>query len=295
LQRDARTVLPLGLVGRGPWASSIERTLHLFPDVSVTRIPRRESPPADIAGVLIATQSATHAEVALRYIEAGVKTFIEKPMTTSVADAERIRMAAERSGTPVFVGHIYLHHPAFLAALDLLPGLGAIRYVVCEGMNDRPRADSSVLWDWLPHDLSVASTIFRRHPASAQAWSLSGGAMPEAAVAKFLYGDVPMISKVSWLSPVQRRIMTIVGEKLTLIFDDKAHRHLAIHDKQGGITYPTYPDELALTRELSAFINAVRSGKLDPAQVEMGVAVVRGISAAEASIRLDGKPVPTGC
>jgi predicted dehydrogenase len=287
-------VLPLGIVGRGPWASNIERTLHSFPNVSVTHIGRHESPRAELAGVLVATQSATHAEVALRYIEAGVKTFIEKPMTTTVADAERIRMAAKRSGTSVFVGHIYLHHPAFLAAVDLLPGIGAIRYVLCEGMNNRPRADSSVLWDWLPHHLSMASAVFGRHPGNAQAWSLSGGAVPEAAVAKFQYGDVPMISEISWLSPVQRRTMSIVGEKLTLIFDDKAGRRLAVHDKQGGIAYPTYSDELPLTREMDAFLNAVRSAKFDPEQVESGVAVVRAIAAAEQSICLDGKPVPTG-
>jgi predicted dehydrogenase len=287
-------VLSLGLVGRGPWASNIERTLRSFPDVSVMRIGRHESPPAELAGVLIATQSTTHAEVALRYIQAGVKTFIEKPMTTTVADAERVRIAAERSGISVFVGHIYLHHPAFLAALDLLPRVGTIRYLLCRGMNDHPRADSSVLWDWLPHDLSIASAIFGCQPANAQAWSLSGGAKPEAAVAKFQYGDVPMISTISWLSPVERRTMSIVGDKLTLIFDDKAERRLAVHDKKGGISYPTYSDELPLTREMDAFLNAVRSGKFDPAQVEVGVAVVRAIAAAEESIRFHGRPVPTG-
>jgi predicted dehydrogenase len=175
----------------------------------------------------------------------------------------------------------------------LLPALGAIQYVLCEGMNDRPRTDSSVLWDWLPHHLSMANAIFGQHPANAQAWSLSGGAMPEAAVAKFQYGDVPAISKISWLSPVQRRTTSIVGEKLTLIFDDRADRRLAVHDKRGGITYPAYSDELPLTREMGAFLDAVRSGIFDTAQVELGLAVVRAIAAAEESIRLDGKPVPT--
>ena len=287
-------VLQLGLVGRGPWAGNIEKTLRSFPDVSVTRIGSHESPPAGLAGVLIATRSATHAEVALRYIEAGVKTFIEKPMTTTVADAERIRVAAERSGTSVFVGHIYLHHPIFLAALDMLPTLGEIRYVLCEGMNDRPRTDSSVLWDWLPHHLSMASAIFGRHPTSAQAWSLSGSAMPEAAVTKFQYAEVPMVSKIGWLSPAQRRTLSIVGERQTLIFDDKADRRLAVHDKQGGITYPTYSDELPLTREMDAFLDAVRSDEFYFTQVDIGVAVVRAIAAAEESLRLDGKPVPTG-
>jgi predicted dehydrogenase len=286
-------VLRLGLVGRGPWASNIESTLRSFPDVSVTRVGSNESPPAGLAGVLIATQSATHAEVALRYIEAGIETFIEKPMTTTVAEAVRVRAAAQRSVTSVFVGHIYLYHPAFLATLDLLPALGAIQYVLCEGMNDRPRTDSSVLWDWLPHHLSMASAIFGHHPANAQAWSLSGGATPKAAVAKFQYGGVPTISKISWLSPVQRRTMSIVGEKLTLIFDDKADRRLAVHDKQGGISYPAYSDELPLVREMGAFLNAVRSGKFDAAQVELGLAVVRAIAAAEESIRLGGEAVPT--
>jgi predicted dehydrogenase len=287
-------VLRLGLVGRGPWAGNIEKTLRSFPDVSVTRIGSHESPPAGLDGVLIATRSATHAEVTLRYIEAGVKTFIEKPMTTTVADAERIRVAVERSGTSVFVGHIYLHHPIFLAALDLLPTLGEIRYVLCEGMNDRPRTDSSVLWDWLPHHLSMASAIFGRHPTSAQAWSLFGSAMPEAAVAKFEYAEVPMVSKISWLSPAQRRTLSIVGERQTLIFDDKADRRLAVHDKQGRVSYPTYSEELPLTREMGAFLNAVRSDEFDFTQVDIGVAVVRAIAAAEESVRLDGKPVPTG-
>src|ERR1700704_6875527 len=109
--------LHLGLVGRGRWGRNIERTLLTFPDVSVTTIARRETPPAGLDGVLIATQSATHAEVAIPYIEAGIATFIEKPMTTTVSDAERIRDAAERSGAVIFVGHIFLYHPAFLAAL----------------------------------------------------------------------------------------------------------------------------------------------------------------------------------
>lgn len=286
-------VLQLGLVGRGPWAGNIERALCSFPDVSVTRISSREEPPAGLAGVLIATRSATHAEIALRYIEAGVKTFIEKPMTTTIADAERIRIAAQRSGTLVFVGHIYLHHPAFLSALELLPTMGKIRHVLCEGMNDRPRTDSSVLWDWLPHHLSMASAIFGCHPANAQAWCLHGSAMPEAAIAKFQYADTTMVSAISWLSSAPRRRISIVGEKQTLIFDDRADRRLSIHNKSGEITYPAYSDDLPLTREMDTFLKAIRSDKFCPTQVDIGVAVVRAIAAAEESIRLDGKPVPT--
>jgi predicted dehydrogenase len=283
--------LRLGLVGRGRWGRNIERTLLSFPDISVTTIAKGESPPAGLDGVLIATQSATHAQAALPYIEAGVATFIEKPMTTTVSDAERIRDAVKRSGTVVFVGHIFLYHPVFLAALKLLPALGAIRYLLCEGLNDSPRTDSSVLWDCLPHDLSMALAIFGRDPDSVATWSLSGGSKPEAALSRFQFGNTPVISTISWLSHVRRKQMTVVCEKGTLVFDDKAERRLALYGKQGELSHPAYSDDLPLTREMGAFLQAVRSGRTDTSHIEMGVGIVRAIAAAEKSMGLGGQSV----
>jgi predicted dehydrogenase len=284
--------LRLGLVGHGRWGRNIERTLLSFPDVSVTVIGKGEKAPARLDGVLIATQSAKHAEVALPYIRAGVATFIEKPMTTNVADAERIIEAAKRCGTIVFVGHLYLYHPAFLCALDLLPKLGTIRHVLCTGMNENSRSDCSILWDWLPHDLSMAFAIFGGAPSKVTAWSLDGGTTPKAALTKFYFGDTPVISTISWLSPVRRRQMTIVGEKATLIFDNNAERTLSFYGKSEGEPYfPGYSNEFPLTRELRVFLEAVQFGTVDTSNVELGVHIARSIAAAEQSIELGEEPV----
>jgi len=283
--------LRLGLVGHGRWGKIIERTLLTFPDVSVTIIAKGERTRAELDGVLIATQSVNHADAALPYIEAGVATFIEKPMATTIPGAERIRQAAKRSGAVVFAGHIYLYHPAVLTGLELLPSLGAIRYVLWEGMNNKPRTDSSVLWDWLPHGLSVAQLVFARDPDSASAWSLFGGLYPQAAVAKFEYGDASFIAETSWLSAVPRTRMSIVCENGTLIFDDKAEQKLALYDAQGNIVRPSYVGDLPLTREMTAFLQAIRLGDADPRQVEMGCTVVRAIWAAQKSIGLKGRSV----
>jgi predicted dehydrogenase len=284
--------LRLGLVGHGRWGRNIARTLQMLPDVSVAIIGRGESPPVRLDGVLIATQSATHANVALPYIDAGIATFIEKPMTTTLADAERIRDAAARSGAVVFVGHLFLYHPAFLAARELLPQLGTVRQLRCEGMNDNPRADSSVLWDWLPHDLSIARAIFGCEPANAAAWSLSGGTKAEAALAMFSFGGAPVVSTASWLSPVRRRQVTIACDEATLVFDNIAARRLALHRKNGDITYPPYSDDLPLTREMAAFLQAIRSGRADGDHVQTSLSIVRAIAAAEQSIARGGQPVP---
>jgi predicted dehydrogenase len=284
-------VLRLGLIGHGRWGRNIERTLLTFPDVMVSVIAKGAPTDTNLDGVLVATQSARHAEFALPYIEAGIPTFIEKPMTTTIGDAERIREAAGRSGAIVFVGHIYLFHPAFLTALDLLPELGPVRYVLCEGMNNNPRADSSVLWDWLPHDLSIARAIFRQEPDHVSASVLCGGAMPQAALSRYAFGDASLASTISWLSAVKRRRVTIACNTATVVLDDTAERRLAVHGPSGETTYPLYSDELPLSRELAEFVGAVRSGQRDPQHVETGVSITRAIAAAEQSIALGGASV----
>lgn len=283
--------LRLGLIGRGRWGQNIERTLASFPDVSVVPIARGAARPDALDGVLIATPSATHAEIALPYIEAGIATFIEKPMATSVRDAERIHDAAVRSGAAVFVGHLYLYHPAFQAALALLPTLGPVRSMICEGANDSPRADSSVLWDWLPHDLSMARAVFSCNADGVRARKLLGDARAEVAASEFQVGDACVVSMMSWHSPARVRRATIVCEEAVLVFDDKADRKLALHRKDGATSYPDHSGEAPLTRELDAFLPTVRSGKPDAAQLETGVAIVRAIAAAERSMDAGGKPV----
>ncbi|WP_163645815.1 Gfo/Idh/MocA family protein [Mycobacterium conspicuum] len=242
------------------------------------------------AGVLIATPSATHADVAIPFIDAGVPTFIEKPMATTVYDAIRISEAALRSGAPVVVGHVHLHNPAFQAAKKLLPDVEPVQAVFWEGMNHHPRSDSSVLWDWLPHGLSMARALFDANPGSVQAWGVGAASRFTAASAKFAFGEIPLIANVSWLSPPKRHRLTIVGEDNSLTFDDTADRKLSLHTSRGA-SHPGYDDELPLTRELQAFLGVVRAGHLDTAQIKSEVALVRAVAAAEESARNAGKPV----
>ena len=276
-------MMRLGLVGSGRWGQNIARTLRSFPDVEVVAVPKNQIFLSGVNGILIATPSDLHAHAALPYIEAGIPTFIEKPMATSMTDAERIRDAAERSGTPVFVGHLYLYHPAIRAALDLAPTLGKVRHLLCEGMNDRPRS-GGVIWDWLPHHLSVGRAVFGCEPSSVTAWDLSGETYPKVAMTKFMFGDVPLVSTASWLSPVPRKNFTLVCEGATLVFDDTAERKLVLHRTDGSLLYPDYSQEPPLAAELRAFLQVVRTGQPDAPHIQTGLAVVRSIVAAEKAL-----------
>ncbi|HEV2951241.1 MAG TPA: Gfo/Idh/MocA family oxidoreductase [Actinomycetota bacterium] len=66
----------------------------------------------DIDGVLVATPHSTHADIAVRTAEAGKHVFVEKPLTLTVADTERVAEAAGRTGVVVQVGHNRRRQPA---------------------------------------------------------------------------------------------------------------------------------------------------------------------------------------
>jgi predicted dehydrogenase len=57
-------------------------------------------------GVLLATPVPTHADLAVRVLQAGKHCFVEKPLAQSVADAERAVEAASAGGRLLMVGHL---------------------------------------------------------------------------------------------------------------------------------------------------------------------------------------------
>ena len=63
--------------------------------------------------VSIATYSDSHAHSAVAALEAGAHVFVETPLATTTADAERVAEAARRTGRKVVVGYILRHHPSW--------------------------------------------------------------------------------------------------------------------------------------------------------------------------------------
>ncbi len=63
--------------------------------------------------VCIATYSDSHADFAITAMESGADVFIEKPLATRVADAERVVETAKRLNRKLVVGYILRHHPSW--------------------------------------------------------------------------------------------------------------------------------------------------------------------------------------
>src|SRR6266850_678705 len=63
-------------------------------------------------GVTICTPASTHFAVATKTLRAGVHTFVEKPMTSTVKEAQDLIKEAERAGKILTVGFIERFNPA---------------------------------------------------------------------------------------------------------------------------------------------------------------------------------------
>ena len=74
--------------------------------------------------VSINTYSDTHADYAVMALEQGAHVFVEKPLATTVADAERVVAAAKANGRKLVVGYILRHHPSWMRFIEEARKLG---------------------------------------------------------------------------------------------------------------------------------------------------------------------------
>jgi predicted dehydrogenase len=106
----------------------------------------------EVATVAVPTQA--HAAVAEALLGAGIHVLIEKPLTATLAEADRVVAAAVERGMVLRVGHLERFNPALVAVRDRISGP---RYINCERLAPfKPRGtDVDVLLDLMIHDLDI--------------------------------------------------------------------------------------------------------------------------------------------
>jgi len=72
----------------------------------------------------INTYSDSHADYAVTAMEAGCHVFVEKPLATTVKDAERVIAAAKANGRKLVIGYILRHHPSWVRLIAEARALG---------------------------------------------------------------------------------------------------------------------------------------------------------------------------
>ena len=85
----------------------------------------------DVEAVIIATPHTQHGEQVSSFLDAGIHVLVEKPMTTTAADARAILASAERSGKVLAIAYQRHGDGRFIRARELLQGgaIGDVRLV----------------------------------------------------------------------------------------------------------------------------------------------------------------------
>ena len=121
-----------------------------------------------IDAVVVAVPTAIHADLAVPFLERGTPVLVEKPMSRSLEDADRMRAAAVRGGAMLAVGHTERHNPAVRAALRLAAAPRFIEVHRLSAFPDRS-LDTDVVFDLMIHDLDVVLALVGSEVVSIEA------------------------------------------------------------------------------------------------------------------------------
>lgn len=331
----------IALVGYGRWGTNLARTASVSDSIELLAIAdaseeRRRVAASqyararlystlddvlrdkDIEAVVLATPATTHRRLALDVLKAGRHVLVEKPLALSVQAADEIVSTAEDAGLTVMAGHTFLYSPPVRRLRDYITEgtLGRIRYLYSHRLNlGTVRQDCDALWNFAPHDVSIALYLLRERPTSVSATSLavlqSGMADVVFAYLTFPSG-VGLHVHVSWLDPRKIRQMTVVGEKKMAVYDDvSVDAKISLYDsaatgahnlqkgsgtlgefqwqtRSGDILIPKLRMEEPLQLELEDFASCCRNGGRPVADGEHAVDVVKVLAAIDLSAKSGG-------
>lgn len=121
-----------------------------------------------VDAVSVAVPTEAHLEVALPLIEQGVHVLVEKPMTRSLDDADRMIAAARSRGVVLAVGHTERFNPAVALARPLVR---EPRFIEAHRLGTFPdrSLDIDVVFDLMIHDLDLVLSLVGRRVSSIEA------------------------------------------------------------------------------------------------------------------------------
>ena len=108
--------------------------------------------------VNIVTPTTTHFELAANAIRNGKHLFIEKPLTHTLEEAEKLRELAKAHPVKIQIGHVERFNPAYLAIKDSVLDPMFIEGHRLAAFNPRG-TDVSVILDLMIHDLDIVLKV----------------------------------------------------------------------------------------------------------------------------------------
>ena len=232
-----------------------------------------------VDAVTIAAPTHLHHEIALACIARNIHIMVEKPVASTVEEGREIVTAARRAGLTLMVGHVERFNPAVAAIKQAISGEDILSIAITRVGPFPPRMSNvGVVIDLAVHDIDLIRWFTESDIVEVQPQLSSAVAEREdIALLQFRTASGVLAHiNTNWLTPFKARNVTvatrnkyIMGDLLTRQVTEcfgfqpdgsYSMRHLSV-----GHAEP-------LRAELTAFIDAVRSGDRPPVTGEEGVA-----------------------
>lgn len=334
----AKDIIRVGVIGYGYWGpnivrnfqghekvdvvavcdkspKSLARVRRAHPEVPVTSDQMEVLTSTEIDVVAVVTPVWTHFELAKLALENGKHVFVEKPFTSTTAQAEQLIELAERKNLKIMVDHTFLFTGAVKRIKQLVDDgtLGALYYYDSTRVNlGLFQHDCNVIWDLAPHDLSIMDYLIMAEPEAVVATGANhlNGHADVAFLTIYYPNNLIAHINVNWLSPVKVRTTLLGGEKKMLVWNDlEADEKVKIYDRgvqmisgeavyqqlvsyrTGDMWSPNIEQTEALKVEASYFIDCIRNNKRPFNDGHAGLRIVRMLEAADESLKHKGKVV----
>jgi predicted dehydrogenase len=244
---------------------------------------------------------------------------VEKPLARTARECQELIDLADRYRRVLMVGHVFEFNAAVQRIRRYLDSgdLGKLFYVYSQRVNlGRIQHDVNALWSFAPHDVSILNYWFGQSPVgvSARGFSYLNSGIEDVVFVTLQYPNgVGAHLHLGWLDPRKIRLMTLVGSKKMLVYDDVSlDSKIQIYDKgiaglhdfleapetfaqfqfklrAGDVVIPTLQFDEPLHSECQHFIDCIEHKRRPLTDGLSGLRVVRVLEAADRSLRQGGQ------
>jgi len=219
----------------------------------------------DRDAVHICTNNQTHFDIAKAALMNGTNVLVEKPMTMNHDQAYTLVEMASETGLVLQVGHIFRFANVIRKVKELYTeGLfGDIRYCTLEWTSIMPPISGlDIIWDLLPHPLDIIHFVTGEWPSRFEVTGrayrrekLNEVAVIQADFERFFANIV-----ISWLQPIRRRIMEVVGSRRSAAVDCVG-QGLEVYEEDGSKERIAVFANNTIRDEALNFLTAIETGR----------------------------------
>lgn len=214
-----------------------------------------------VDAVSIATPTASHHEVGMAFLSAGVDCLIEKPVTTTLNQAQALVAQAAASGAILQVGHI----ERFNAAVAALDGrISGVSFIHARRLSPFPNrsTDVNVVLDLMIHDIDIILSIVKSEVTSVDAaGSALVSTMTDFASARLTFANGCKADIVASRVSAERERKLIIFQTGQYLTVDCASQSLCIsrpsHSKAAGA--PAMLEEVIALEKRDALLEEIRA------------------------------------